>query len=527
MDKEKILSRLNSKDYNNELETILEEKHFSENVKNLLLSMLYKIEAGYTDYIEVKRMVENRKNYIEEILIIIKEKAKEIRIVEEDSEIGKELKETGKKYKIQKLEKAIDIMYPNEKNLLYALYELDDRQVYLDEKYNLIRNSLSELLNMGENINNTEVLRDFNGWSWDTTVSEIPDIGVNLIYQNLIYVLGIEFIKDWVHTNEIKDYVQLVEQKLTQSYGQKNVNRLLELLYSLSILICTDKNEREKERLLEEKEQLEKELARLTDKTALLNEISTMKKETLKKIKEIDSILNDKKLLEQEYIKRNEKLPEYNKIFSLSHLTEILTRQRRKLLVSMEEANRILDPSSYVKSKQNLEKELEIVANIQLGGEEKQKKQQQEVVELQKVFLDCMEMKIKQIVDKEDIIDVIYILRYYNFLPIDANKVIGQVKELEKKRIKLQEELIQKGQKMKIITKLSDSGKVDEIIWKNIFTMRLINLEHINLELVWQDETVQVGIYDIDILEDTIEIDSIIDKKDSLVKSNKKVKLLS
>ena len=48
MEKENIFSRLNSKDYNNQLEIILEDKKFSENIKNLLLSMLYKIEAGYT-----------------------------------------------------------------------------------------------------------------------------------------------------------------------------------------------------------------------------------------------------------------------------------------------------------------------------------------------------------------------------------------------------------------------------------------------------------------------------------------------
>ena len=46
MEKNKILAKLNlkMKDYNNELEKILENKFFSYDVKNLLLSMLYKIE---------------------------------------------------------------------------------------------------------------------------------------------------------------------------------------------------------------------------------------------------------------------------------------------------------------------------------------------------------------------------------------------------------------------------------------------------------------------------------------------------
>ena len=42
------------KDYNNELEIILEQKAFSSDVKNLLLSMLYKIENAYEDYKKVK-----------------------------------------------------------------------------------------------------------------------------------------------------------------------------------------------------------------------------------------------------------------------------------------------------------------------------------------------------------------------------------------------------------------------------------------------------------------------------------------
>ena len=42
----RIFSKLNSNEYNNQLEKILENKTFDESVKNLLLSMLYKIENG-------------------------------------------------------------------------------------------------------------------------------------------------------------------------------------------------------------------------------------------------------------------------------------------------------------------------------------------------------------------------------------------------------------------------------------------------------------------------------------------------
>ena len=47
--KKKIIEKIVKKNYNNELEEILENKHFEEYVKSTLLSILYKIEASYKD----------------------------------------------------------------------------------------------------------------------------------------------------------------------------------------------------------------------------------------------------------------------------------------------------------------------------------------------------------------------------------------------------------------------------------------------------------------------------------------------
>ena len=59
--KKNLLEKLVKKDYNNELEAILEKKQFSIEVKNILLSMLYKINISYNDYATVKRNVEDIK----------------------------------------------------------------------------------------------------------------------------------------------------------------------------------------------------------------------------------------------------------------------------------------------------------------------------------------------------------------------------------------------------------------------------------------------------------------------------------
>ena len=181
------------------------------------------------------------------------------------------------------------------------------------------------------------------------------------------------------------------------------------------MLFYGENNEKEKESLLEEKEEIEKELQRLNDKRTLLDEVSKQKKEALHKIKEIDTILNDKKLLEKEYKTRNDKLPEYNKIFSIAHLTEILSKQRKKIMTKMEEESRILDPNYYMKVRSNLEEKKELLDYINL--EDKNKKTKKEYsISLQKVVMNCLRIQIQQAKRKEEIMELIYKFRYYNFI---------------------------------------------------------------------------------------------------------------
>ena len=86
---EKFLEKIVKKNYNNELEKILEKKAYSEDTKSLLLNMFYKIDIGYKDYKEVKINVETKENYVEEILRIILNKCNDIRIIGINSEEAK------------------------------------------------------------------------------------------------------------------------------------------------------------------------------------------------------------------------------------------------------------------------------------------------------------------------------------------------------------------------------------------------------------------------------------------------------
>ena len=97
-----FLEKIVKKDYNNELEAILEKKYFNEDVKSILLNILYKIETAYKDYKKVKQDTETKDEYIEKIIDKMKKdndkKLEKIDNTADIKEIMKELKKINAKY---------------------------------------------------------------------------------------------------------------------------------------------------------------------------------------------------------------------------------------------------------------------------------------------------------------------------------------------------------------------------------------------------------------------------------------------
>ena len=230
--KEEIFSKF--KDYNKELEKILEKKDFSKDTKNLLLSMFYKLEISYNDYFIVKRKCKSKQEYLENILNNIKQ-CNHIELIKPSHQEFETFKQENGLYQVDLKLKSIRAI-ANELALLSAILELNNFQIYLNENYNLIRNSMPYLLNMAYDMENVEVLRDFNAWSWNTLVSEIKDIHINLVYQNLKIALNFNLF-DRVDENIEIDIVQVMEQDLLKQYDEKTVKKFLNLIFKISILI--------------------------------------------------------------------------------------------------------------------------------------------------------------------------------------------------------------------------------------------------------------------------------------------------
>ena len=131
MEKEKFISKLNIKDYNNQLEKILSKKTFSENIKNLLLSMLYKIENAYDDYNIVNRDTKTKKEILEEILEIIENDCDTIEIIK-----TKESKSILEEKKI--------ITYLNARKMLYEIYQIKHNRFEVSDEYNIVTPAIED-----------------------------------------------------------------------------------------------------------------------------------------------------------------------------------------------------------------------------------------------------------------------------------------------------------------------------------------------------------------------------------------------
>lgn len=185
MEKKKLIAKLNIKDYSKELENILQTKSFSKTAKNLLLSMFYKIENSYEDYRKIKVEVPSKKHFLQELINIINADCKKIEIIK--PKIENDIVE-NRKSKVIKEEGKI-ITYQNELEILENLYKLKDNKFNIKEETSIKGISFSNLLNKGEKLNKCEVLKDFDGWSWNTLEDEDKYNISKLIYTGLTYLI--------------------------------------------------------------------------------------------------------------------------------------------------------------------------------------------------------------------------------------------------------------------------------------------------------------------------------------------------
>ncbi len=554
MAKEDIFSKMNIKDYNNQLEKVIEKKDFSESVKNLLLSMLYRIETGYADYEKVKQNVEPKKRFVERIIKIVEEDCKQIQLVKSMSEESKILE--GAEFLVEPEQGKI-IVYQNERMLLEALLALRQKPVEIEEAYALIQPALQKFLLVGKRMNFVEVLRDFNGWSWDILTKEMDSLFYNVVYQNMVILLGNYFMQKWgkkepiwqeaeeieetIEQNPINtilsnkefdhiyeeepqiNVIHILKQALRENYGEKLALEWESAFYRMICILMIQQDAQEKQNMIEARNKAVTKLEEMKDKKIYVENQSNRKKELALQIKQIDQLLNDDYLLKEEYRTRNSKLANKDKIFSISHLADKLEKERNVLLAQIQEINQSIEPKNFVKYKEDIQKQVDFFEKLGLVEENKHKNQQEAFIDLQKIFLECFNCKINKVETKKQMVSLLYVFRYYLWLPVQEG-AIKDIEAIQEEWQQVQNKMIQKACQMKVLTTISQQENFNTKVVSTFLDTKIITLETILLVLKYQKEILKIEIYDDTIHEETQEI-PVIEKTELSVKLNKKIKL--
>ena len=517
MKKENIFSKLNIKDYNNELENILAKKDFSVDTKNLLLNMAYKIENAYKDYLKIKQEVLTKNDYMEKILKIVDDKCYEFITIKPSMPEFEEYKDN--KYTIDR-EKGKIIVIQNEYYALKALLELPKVKWCILNDYGLLKDPLCALLSSGSIMHETEVLRDFDGWAWNISINNIDNISINLIYQNLVYLIGNDFLIKWIeNTQGMVDYVALLHLNLENKYTKEFSDKVLNLISKLAMETNMSKQ------IIEKKNYLYEELKLFENREEYLANITKSKKENMAKIDRIDKIVNNKELLQEEYIKRNSVLENEEKIFSIKRLKIILEEERQNCLDEIKALNDMIDPKKYVNKKTILERDYNFLNDLNVSGIDEKKK-----IELCKCTLKAFEVRVDIAQTREELLNLVYEIRYYRYIQFNETKKLKEIKELYISFYKAMIKLIKKLIDFKWAETISLSKALNLRVLIKIFDSKIIDLENIIIETEHIDEKIVIQYYDSNVLENQFEINigniekSIILKK---LKLKKKIKVFN
>ena len=515
-EKKTLLSKLNMKDYmkdyRNELELVLENKQFDEEAKSLLLSVFYKLDNFYKDYMSVKNECEQKNKCLENFIKLIQTKCKKISIVQPQEFKG------NSKFIIDRKSGAIQCI-PNEYILFYAINELrekdfDNEKFLLDDFTNVCVNFV---LSKGRAINATEPIRDFNGWSWNVQIDKAENINYNIIYQNLLMIYGYKQLNSFIGKSNIVDIMhnEIVEAGYGKQ-GEKFVEDIIEMCVILYNNASTDNHDK----CVKYKKSLSSKIKMLTNRKEYAEDKYKSSSSISRQIKKIDQMFENIELLREEYIKdiKNSK----NEYLGLSDYVEAKEKEKEKLLKKIKENNKSLNTKKYASEQDEYQT---IIAYYNTVKEEEKKiNTQSKLIILQKEVLECFSILISNVMQKKDAFNFVKELRYYANILIKKDKTVINQEQIKKAYEDVCKKLVELMIENKVIDTGFKSNKLNYQILKYVFTTKIIELENLVLKLSFlQKNMVEVEYYDTKILDykNTYEIpfdEEISSRKDRKIK---------
>ena len=542
-----IFKNIIKNDYIYEVEKVLEKKKITNEIRSLVMDTLFKIEETYPNYKRVKVDVLEKKDYIAQIISALK-RVENIEIMYmQEKDVLKCLTKTI----IDKNANGYyDItIYQNNLSLLYAL------QTIIHEEYGgneiACSDTFDTILKYGGIYSDIEILRDFSGWNWNRNSIKNMNIYYDIIYRNLLLILGVEKILELKKT---KQCIYFMKKYLLKKYKNKNVEKLIDIIKEITFVIGS---EEERKLELEANKKIIDMYMAMKDIKKFTQTVNEEKKKNNKLIAKYDKILNSHNVLEreyEEYLKSIEEKKEKTQKASLNldkmmdaldnndeqnidkiekiptedieHFSIEIFEKRKKLYNKNLELSKIGNPENYVEHKKLLEDKIKHILNYnEVKGNTKKEEELLEnlILEYQKIVYDMLEDRIEVLYTNEEVIDEIYRQRYIRYQNVLKDKYIYQISDLYQKMDKILHLIVDKAMKFDVLERVSEEENTNYAAVSPALKTEVLSLEEVKVA-IYTGKTTLLCIYDGNVLIKEIELFDV-DPKLISIPTKKKIKL--
>ena len=547
MDMLGIFKNIIKNDYIYEIEKTLEKKGITNEIKSLVMDTLFKIEETYPNYKRIKVDVLEKRDYIREIVVALK-KVDNIYIMNmQEKDILKCVTDT----KIEKNARGYyDIqIYHNNLSLLYALQTIINEEYGINEQP--CSSAFDKILKIGGIYSNIEILRDFSGWNWNRNKIKNFNIYYDIIYRNLLLILGIDKM---IELKKTRQCIHFMKKYLVKKYKNDNVEKLMEILKEIVFVMSS---EEEKKLEIEANKKIIDMYMAMKDIKKFMQKINEEKKKNNKLLAEYDKILNSHNVLEREYneylkaIEKSKNEDSSNGSLNIDSIIDILDieeddigkidkeeiknielfsiqifEKRKKVYNKNLELSKIGNPENYVEHKRILEEKIKYILDYEkVKGDAKKEEELLEnlMIEYQKIVYDMLEDRIEAIYTNEEVIDEIYRQRYIRYQNVLKDKYIYQISDLYQKMDKILHLIVAKAMKFDVLERVSEEENTNYAAVSPALKTEVLSLEEVKVA-IYTGKTTLLCIYDGNVLIKEIELFDV-DPKLISIPTKKKIKL--
>ena len=281
-------------------------------------------------------------------------------------------------------------------------------------------------------------------------------------------------------------------------------------------------NEKRKNEVIQYLDERKNELMQITNKSDFISKITIENNNNMKIVSKIENMLKSEALILKKFNK--EKIKEKYK--TIENYKQTLNKMKNIKTVEINKNSKLLNPFEYVKRKNTIECEIKSLNDIVVLMKNK-KSLYNTLISLQRKVITCLYKKIEVYDLKKELVNLIYEVRYYNLLPIEKDKKIKDLKELEVDLRNMQKKLTNKLCENKVVDTFAKDYNINYNIIKYIFITKMTNINKIQLSMIYDNKKLNISYYDENVLEKEEKINFSEDDFNELTKkTNKKMRII-